>query len=110
MAKNWSEYAKAQLDTDDEVQKNFSAKYNGNYGYIVMTKRKILFVEEKGFFSKTFSVLLDLGYRNMETSIAGTKQLTITDRKSGEKHVFATDYAPATTIETNLKELIAGEI
>ena len=110
MANEWLEYAKSRLDPDDEVQKNFIARYNGNYGYIVMSQRKVLFIGEKGFIRHTHDLLLELPYETVEDTSIEAPNTLIIESEGGKRHVFTTDFAPATTIETNLKELIEDNL
>ena len=61
MAKRF-ELTNRSLEPGDEVQYSTSGSYRGSRGRIVMSKERILFVEEKGFIRLTPYLLLEIPY------------------------------------------------
>jgi len=47
------------LGLEDEIQKSFEARLDGNYGIIFMSKRRLIFITEKGRFRKRYDLVLD---------------------------------------------------
>jgi hypothetical protein len=46
----------------DEVQNIFEASHNNQHGYVLLTKKKLLFVREKGFLKRSYNLDLDVPY------------------------------------------------
>lgn len=66
---------------------------------------KLVFVEEKGFLSKTYDVVLDLPYENVkECTSVDRYKLRITDSE-GRQHEFVSDIS-ASLVDNALKDLM----
>ena len=50
------------LGPEDKTQKSYEGKIDGAYGIMSMSKRKLIFITEKGFFRKSYNLVLDLPY------------------------------------------------
>jgi hypothetical protein len=101
------EVAAKRLEPPDRVQKSYRVGYNGSQGFIVLTNRKIMVMEEKGFFRASYNVVLEIPYTKVkEVSVEGTHRLAITDTE-GKKQVFVSfAKVTASIIEGDLKDLI----
>jgi hypothetical protein len=100
------EVAQRSMEVGDKVQRSYTGRIDGKYGYLLLTKKKLMFLKEEGFLSKAYSVLLNLPYDNLRDY--STKQrfnLEILDASGGRK-VFVSEVA-ASVIEEALKALIA---
>jgi hypothetical protein len=98
--------AQQKLTPEDTIDRTFTARLDGNYGHLFLTHQKLLFIEEKGFFKKTYDVVLDLPYVNIaKTNVEEIRNLnlTITDT-NGRTYNVAFD--PASTIAQCLNELM----
>jgi len=99
------EIARERLESGDEVQRSYSGRLDKRSGTLIGSNSKLLFVEEKGFLSKTFDVVLDLPYEKVgEFTPVDRYKLRITDSE-GEHHEFVSD-VHASTVDRALKELI----
>ena len=98
----WFEVAKSRLDPDDQVQGSYATRYGGNFGFIVASKRKLLFVIEKGFIFKTVNVIIELPYKEIDEATTENSNLVITD-VGGKKYNFNTVYA--SLIKDNIRKL-----
>jgi len=54
------------LEKDDSPVKNFPGKSDKKYGYLVLTKKKLVFVQERGLFSKTYELVWETPYSGLE--------------------------------------------
>lgn len=98
------ETAKKSMGPDDKVEKTFSGTIDGKYGYLVITKNKLLFLKEEGFLSKSYNVTYNLPYEKIrDVSVKDKYNLEITDLTNGRK-VFVSEIA-ASVIETSLNSL-----
>jgi hypothetical protein len=97
--------AKERLESGDEVQRSYLGKLDNKYGALVGSNSKIVFVEEKGFLSKSYKVVLDLPYEGVkECTPIDRYKLRITDQE-GKQHEFVSDLN-ASTIDDGLKDLM----
>lgn len=99
------ETAKERLEPGDDVQKSYTGHLDKKSGSLIGSNSKLLFVEEKGFLSKTYNVVLDIPYEKVkEFTPVDRYKLRITDTE-GEHHEFVSDIH-ASTVDTAMKELI----
>jgi hypothetical protein len=102
------EMARERLESGDEVQRSYTGRLDKRSGTLMGSNSKLVFVEEKGFLSKTFNVVLDLPYEKVrEFTPVNRYKLRITDLEGGE-HEFVSD-VHASTVDRALKQLIEAE-
>ncbi len=106
MSRELVEEAKKRFETDDKIQKSYAARYNGVSGYFIMSKKRLLFIEEKGFLQKRYSSTLDLPYQKITEINAGdSRELTIVE-EGGKKHIFTSFDISSLLVEADLKNLM----
>ncbi len=54
------------LGPEDKTQKSYEGKLDGAYGIMSMSKRKLIFITEKGIFRKSYNLVLDLPYEKIK--------------------------------------------
>jgi len=59
MSAPWLSVVKKVLDEDDSPVKNYPGKSDNKSGYLVVTKKKLVFVHEKGLFRKSYELVWD---------------------------------------------------
>jgi hypothetical protein len=105
MAPRWKDIAERNLEKGDNIAKNYPAEYEGHFGHILMSNRKLQFVSEEGFFKKNYELILELPYEKIKkVSRDGRYELDITDAE-GKKHRFETRDITSSIPENALKEL-----
>ena len=103
------ELAEKSMSRGDRVRKTYLGKLDGNYGYLVMSDEKLLFVKEEGFIRKSRSVVLNLPYDKVEALKPESRyELSIID-KTGKKHGFVLDNIPVTVIEKSFNDIVKPE-
>ena len=105
MSIKWLELAKQKLDPKDRVQRDYEVRFDGKTGWLVMSFRKLLFVEEKGFLRKKYDLRLDLPYENIDNIVLERNQLVITDSEN-IKHICTTEHVNISKINKSLTLLI----
>jgi hypothetical protein len=104
VASRIAEVAQKSMETGDSIQKTYSGRIDGKYGYLVITRKKILFLKEEGFFSKSYSIIYNLPFEKMNSfSLKDKYNLEFINSKD-ERKVFVSEI-PADTIETSLKSI-----
>jgi hypothetical protein len=59
---NWIDEAKRNLEAGDKIVKTYPCKLNGEFGYLTLSGKKIQFIAQKGFLSKTYSKKFEVAY------------------------------------------------
>jgi len=88
---------------EDEVQKSFEARLGGAYGIISMSKRKLIFVTEKGIGRKSYNLVLDLPYEKIKSIRTERDYTLIIEDVVGLRHAFKSVIL-AQIVEEALKE------
>ena len=66
MSAPWISVVKTVLDGDDSIVKNYPGKSENKTGYLVITKKKLVFVNEKGLFRKSYELVWDEPLNNVK--------------------------------------------
>jgi hypothetical protein len=99
--------AEQQLDADDRIRYTYTVRCNDQYGHLILTNQKLLFIEEKGFLSKTHTVRADVSYDDIENVVTQKRQLTLTTANA--KH-YTIKSGVSDGIAANLEELTKAVI
>ena len=101
------EVASKRLEPPDRVQKSYRIGYDRSEGFIVLTNRKAMVLEERGFFRPSYHVIVEIPYPEIaEVTVEDTHRLVITDTED-RKHAFVTfAEVTATILERDLTNLI----
>jgi len=95
------------IGPEDKIQKSYGGRYEGAYGIMSMSKRKLLFITEKGIFRKSYYLVLDLPYEKIKSlRTEGDYDLII--ETEDLKHTFKTELHVG-TVEKALRELMEQE-
>jgi hypothetical protein len=80
MSSKWFEVAQRLLGEGDEIQKSYEGKIDGKFGWLILSDKKIMFIHESGFISKTYSIIFEIPRENIQHVIQeGSYELSITD-------------------------------
>ena len=101
----WFDLAQNKLDRGDQIQKSYFVKFDGKKGYLMMSNKKLLFVEEKGSLRKTYSLVLEIPYKKVSEVTVERNQLVFGDG-GGKNHNIKPIEVYASKIESNLKDLM----
>jgi hypothetical protein len=106
MKPKWYEFGEKSLAKDDEVKKNYTGRLNGEYGHLMLSGKKLLFVKEEGFLRKKYAVTLNLPYEDIEEVKQEDRyDLKITG-ESGGSYEFITDDIPVNLVDESVQEII----
>ncbi|MDQ1280000.1 MAG: hypothetical protein QG670_1262 [Thermoproteota archaeon] len=108
MSREMVEEAKKRLEPEDRIQKSYAARHNGVSGYFLMSKKRLLFIEEKGFLQKRYYLILDVPYEKITGITAeDSRELTIVE-VGDKKHSFTSFDISSLLVEADIKNLIGG--
>ncbi len=96
------------LGIEDEIQKSFEARLDGAYGILFMSKRRLLFITEKGRFRKRYDLILDLPYEKIKSLRTERDYTLIIEDVLGLKYAFIS-VLRGQIVEKALVELMAQE-
>ncbi len=95
------------LGPEDKTQKSYEGKIDGAYGLISLSKRKLIFITEKGLFRKSYNLVLDLPYEKIK-SLRTEGDYNLIIETEDLKHTI-TSILRARTVEKALRELMEQE-
>jgi len=97
---------KSVLEPTEGIVHDYDASSDGQSGRILLSDKKLLFVREKGFLKKTYDLITDLAYNQIDTITRTGSTLTLS--KGEESHSFTSGFA--SRIEEDLKKLKQSKI
>jgi len=101
----WFDLAKNRLDPGDQVQKSYFVRCDGKKGYIMMSNKKLFFVEENGFLHKSYNLDLEIPYEKVGEITFESGQLTLTDSEGRRRNITPIE-VPILTMKSSLENLI----
>ena len=96
------------LGHEDKIQKSYTGKLDGVHGIISMSKKKLLFISEKGLFRKSYNLLLDLPYEKIKSLRTEGKYNLIIETED-LKHTFESTDLKISIVEKALREIMEQE-
>jgi hypothetical protein len=95
------------LGPEDKTQKSYEGKLDDANGIMSMSKRKLIFITEKGIFRKSYNLVLDLPYEKIK-SLRTEGQYNLIIETEDLKHTI-TSRLRARTVEKALRGLMEQE-
>ncbi|MBN2336488.1 hypothetical protein JXL21_13100 [Candidatus Bathyarchaeota archaeon] len=104
MSKNWYKEAEKALEPGDAIQKSFPAILDGGRGYVILTNKRLMFQNVKGFLSKKYNITMNIPMESIEkTEVKDRYSLEIAS--GGKKYSLDTDEIPANVIDKSITEI-----
>jgi hypothetical protein len=85
MSKNWYKEAEKKLSPGEEIHKSYPGSLNGKNGYLIVTSKRLIFEHVKGFFSKTYSNILDIQLSEIQ-DLKNVGRYKLEIHENGRKH------------------------
>ena len=79
MVDKWLELAQRNLEVGDSIEKTFTGHCDRKYGYLLMSRKKLLFVSEEGLFSKKYDLVFSIPYNKLKFDEKGRSGLEVTE-------------------------------
>ncbi len=103
----WSDLAEEILGSEDEIQRSYEVKLNGKWGYLIMSNRKLLFLEDKDIRREKYSKALELPYSYIFEIDVTPNSMVILDG-DGNEFDFTRADGSLEKIGKELQDLIAA--
>jgi hypothetical protein len=101
----WLDIAELSLGPRDKVEYSWPGTYNEHSGKMVLSKKKLLFVEETGFIFKTADLLLEASYDKIDEITTENGNQLVLSMDNGVKHHIETPFLPKA--KETLRDLMA---
>lgn len=66
MSAKWLELVKKKLDPEDKLQVEYLGRFDGKSGWLSMSNKKLIFVEEKGLLFRTYEFAQEISYEKIK--------------------------------------------
>ena len=92
MPEKWLDVVKDNIESGDEKQISWQGRLEKKNGYIVLTKKKVLFIEEHGFLNKTATLMFNHTYNDISKVEIQGDQVKLID-SNGATRILETQYS-----------------
>ena len=107
MAPKWYKFGEKNLQKGDHIEKNYDGRLDGDYGHLMMSDSKLLFVKEEGVLRKKYTVTLNLPYEKIEEiKPVGKYNLRITEKSGNKQYFVILDGLSASIVDKSVHELM----
>jgi hypothetical protein len=103
MAPKWKLEAEKALQSGDHVERSYPGKLDGERGYLVISENRLLFVNEKGMFSKKYNIIMNESLDDVEYE--HKKRYGFEIKVNNSQHKYESEI-PANIIEKALAKAI----
>ena len=101
------EAAKQQLTAQDHIVKSYRIRWGQKEGWLVLSQRKAIYLDESGFFRKAYHPLLEIPYDSIKTITVLASHRFEIEEINKQKHMFVSfGRATATHIKADLDKLV----
>lgn len=103
MAKNWYKEAEKALEPGDEIQKSYPGYLEGERGYLLISNKRLIFQNVKGFLSKKYKVTMNVPLESI-SSVGMTEDKAIEIGTIDKKYIMNTDEVPTSIVLKSITE------
>lgn len=103
MASKWKQEAEKALQPGDHVERSYPGQLDEERGYLIISNNRLLFVNQKGLFSKKYNIILNESLDDVEYEHKKRYGFEIKVRNS--KHKYESEI-PASIVEKALANAI----
>ena len=96
------------LGSEDKTQRSYEGTLDGIFGIMSMSKRKLIFITEKGLFRKSYNLVLDLPYEKIK-SLRTERNYNLIIETEDLEHTFISSGRHVPSVEEALRELMEQE-
>ncbi len=105
MSTPWHDLAEKTLGSDDTIEKTYSCRFEKQNGYLCLGRQKMVFISVKGFLKKSYNVLLDAPYDEIdEVKLAGRYKIEVVYK--GTTHSIETSDISAKILVEGIQDVI----
>jgi len=105
MSNPWHDLAEKTLGPDDTIEKTYSCRFEKQGGYLCLARKKMVFVSVKGFLRKSYDVLLNAPYDEID-EVKRAGRYKIDHIQKGETHLIETSDISAKILVEGIQDVI----
>ena len=102
MAQNWYKEAEKALEPGDAIQKSYPGHLDGGRGYLIISNKRLMFQNVKGFLSKKYDLTMNVPLENI--SKVDVKGRAIEIETLDKKYRLAPDEVPASIVVKSITQ------
>ena len=103
MTQNWYKEAEKALEPGDAIQKSYPGNLDGGRGYLIISNKRLMFQNVKGFLSKKYNITMNVPLESI-SKVDVTKGNDIEIGTTDKKYVVNTVEVPASIILKSITE------
>ena len=103
MTQNWYKEAEKALEPGDAIQKSYPGNLDGGRGYLIISNKRLMFQNVKGFLSKKYDITMNVPLESI-SKLNVTEGNDIEIGTTDKKYVLNTDEVPASIILKSITE------
>ncbi len=103
MTQNWYKEAEKALEPGDAIQKSYPGNLDGGRGYLIISNKRLIFQNVKGFLSKKYNITMNVPLESI-SKVDVTEGNDIEIGTTDKKYVLNTDEVPASIILKSITE------
>jgi hypothetical protein len=103
MTQNWYKEAEKALEPGDAIQKSFPGNLDGGRGYLIISNKRLMFQNVKGFLSKKYDITMNVPLGSI-SKVDVTEGNDIEIGTTDKKYVLKTDEVPANIVLKSITE------
>jgi hypothetical protein len=103
MAQNWYKEAEKALEPGDVIKKSYPGNLDGGRGYLIISNKRLMFQNVKGFLSKKYNITMNEPLENI-SKVDVTEGNDIEIGTLDKKYVLKTDEVPANIVLKSITE------
>jgi hypothetical protein len=103
MAQNWYKEAEKALEPGDAIQKSYPGNLDGGRGYLIISNKRLMFQNVKGFLSKKYNITMNVPLESI-SKVDVTEGNDIEIGTTDKKYVLNTDEIPANIVLKSITE------
>jgi hypothetical protein len=103
MTQNWYKEAEKALEPGDAIQKSFPGNLDGGRGYLIISNKRLMFQNVKGFLSKKYDITMNVPLGSI-SKVDVTEGNDIEIGTTDKKYVLKTDEVPTNIVLKSITE------
>jgi propanediol utilization protein len=103
MAKNWYKEAEKALEPGDEIQKSYPGDLEGERGYLIISNKRLMFQNVKGFLSKKYNITMNVLLESIR-GVGVTEDKAVEIGTTDKKYIMNPDEVPTSIVIKSITE------
>lgn len=103
MTQNWYKEAEKALEPGEVIQKTYTSRFDGGSGYLIISNKRLMFQNVKGFLSKEYNITMNVPLESI-SKVDATGRNAIEIDATDKKLSVDTGDVPASIVLKSITE------